>query len=178
MGAQVRNALGLAETEQRVPFHPARTTRLRAARVTDGDAVVALLVKRDIADHRAPDITLEDVHDQWRRSDFDLSADARMAETADGQIVGYAAMTDPMILVVVAADQERRGIGSRLRRWAEGGDRARGSARHHQPRTGRGAGRACERRRSSRAVPGVGHLPGAAAPRGGRPGLAREASRR
>jgi mycothiol synthase len=95
--------------------------------------VLTLRVARDIADVGAPDITLETLHEEWSRSDFDVAADARVVETADGRIVGYAAMSrEVTMLVVVAPDHVGRGIGSVLRRWAEERDRARGSACHSQ----------------------------------------------
>ena len=100
--------------------------------VADAEAVLALLVERDIADIGTPDITLGDIRDEWSRGDFDLRCDARVAEAAGGRIVGYAAMTGPMILAVVAPDHEGQGIGTRLRRWAEQRDRVRGSVRHRQ----------------------------------------------
>jgi mycothiol synthase len=106
---------------------------LRSPLLADADAVLTLRVARDIADVGAPDITLEDVHEEWSHSDFDLAADARLVEAADGRIVGYAAMSGEVtMLVVVAPDHEGRGIGSLLRCWAERRDRARGSACHSQ----------------------------------------------
>ena len=107
--------------------------RLRSPLLADADAVLTLRVARDIADVGAPDITLEDVHEEWSRGDFDLAADARVVEAPDGRIVGYAAMSGEVtMLVVVAPDHEGRGIGSLLRCWAEQRDRARGSACHSQ----------------------------------------------
>ncbi len=107
--------------------------RFRSPLLADAQAVLTLLVERDIADVGAPDVTLEDLHEEWSRSDFDLAADACVAQAADGRIVGYAAMSrEVTMLVVVARDHEGRGIGSRLRRWAEQRDRARGSALHSQ----------------------------------------------
>lgn len=95
--------------------------------------MLTLLVERDIADVGAPDITLEDLHEEWCRTDFDLAVDSRVVEAADGQIVGYAAMSrEVTMLVVVAPEHEGQGIGSRLRRWAEQRDRARGTTRHSQ----------------------------------------------
>lgn len=107
--------------------------RFRSPLLADGQAVLALLVERDIADIGAPDITLESLYEEWSRSDFDLAADARVVEAEDRRIVGYAAMSrEVTMLIVVAPDHEGRGIGSRLRRWAEQRDSARGSARHSQ----------------------------------------------
>jgi ribosomal protein S18 acetylase RimI-like enzyme len=60
--------------------------RLRSADPTDAEAVLALLVTRDIADAGAPEITLEDLHGEWRGAEFDLSADARVVETADARM--------------------------------------------------------------------------------------------
>src|SRR5204863_139703 len=91
--------------------------KLRSPLVTDAQAVLALLVERDIADIGAPDIALQDLRDEWSRTDFDLAADARVIEARDGRIVGYAAMSHEVtMLVVVAPDREGEGIGSRLRR--------------------------------------------------------------
>ena len=110
-----------------------RPSRLLTPRQTDAQAVLALLVARDRADIGAPDITLGDLQDEWRGADFELAADARVAATADGRIVGYAAMSrEVTMLVVVAPDHEGRGVGSLLRVWAEQRDRARGSTRHRQ----------------------------------------------
>jgi mycothiol synthase len=106
---------------------------LRPPRPINAKPVLALLVDRDIADIGAPDITLEDLNDQWSASDFELSADARLVEDADRQVVGYAAMgREVTIVAVVPLDHEGRGIGSRLRRWAEQRDRERGSTCHRQ----------------------------------------------
>ena len=56
-----------------------------------------------------------------------------MVEAEDRRIVGYAAMSRELtMLAVVAPDHEGRGIGSRLLRWAEQRDSARGSTRHSQ----------------------------------------------
>jgi len=107
--------------------------RLRAPRPTDAEEVLALLVARDRADIGAPDTTLENLRDEWRGAGFELAADARVAATADGRIVGYAAMSrEVTMLVVVAPDHEGRGVGSLLRVWAEQRDYARGSTRHRQ----------------------------------------------
>jgi GNAT superfamily N-acetyltransferase len=110
--------------------HPAY--RLRSPRPSDAEAVLAVLVARDIADISAPDVTLEDLRDGWCSAEFDLSADARVVETADGRIAGYAAMSREVTMVVVAPEHEGGGLGSRLREWAEHRDRARGSVRHRQ----------------------------------------------
>jgi mycothiol synthase len=91
----------------------------------DAPAVLGLIVACDIADLGVPDYTLEDLHDDWRRSDFDLTADARVVEAGDGRIVGYAAAIRPGTLAVVASDHERRGVGTRLLEFVEQRDRDR-----------------------------------------------------
>ena len=107
--------------------------RLRAPLPTDAESVLALLVAREVADIGAPEITLAGLRDEWGAGDFDLSIDARLVETADGRIVGYAAMfREVTMFVVVAPDHEGLGLGSRLRVWAEHRDRARGSGCHRQ----------------------------------------------
>jgi DNA-binding PadR family transcriptional regulator len=64
--------------------------RLRAPVPDDAPGVLAVLIARDIADLAAPDCTLEDLRDEWRAGEFDLSADAQVVQLSDGQIVGYA----------------------------------------------------------------------------------------
>ena len=59
--------------------------RLRAPVFDDAPAVLAVLVARDLADLGVPDITLEDLLDEWGGSDLDLAADARVAEAGDGR---------------------------------------------------------------------------------------------
>jgi hypothetical protein len=73
--------------------------------------MLALLVARDEADNGAPDVTLGSSWTNGAAPISHLGADARVAETADGRIVGYAAMSrEVTMLVVVAPDHEGRGI--------------------------------------------------------------------
>lgn len=107
--------------------------RFRAPVPADAPAVLAVLLARDIADLGAPDYTLEDLRDDWGAGDFDLTADALIAEAGGGQIVGCAAKTRPGgTLAVVAPDHEGQEIGTRLLKWAERRDRERGRERHRQ----------------------------------------------
>ena len=87
---------------------------------------------RDTADIGAPDYTLEDLHDEWRASDFELTADALVVEADDGSMAGYAALLQTGTEAVVAPDHEGRGIGVRLLEWAERRDRERGRKQHRQ----------------------------------------------
>jgi mycothiol synthase len=106
--------------------------RLRAPTPGDAPAVLEVLVARDIADLGAPDYTLEDLHDEWRGSDFDLASDAVVVETDDRQIAGYAILRRPGTLAVVAPEHEGRGIGSLVLGWTENRDRQLGRNRHRQ----------------------------------------------
>ena len=106
--------------------------RLRAPVPDDAPGVLAVLIARDIADLGAPDYTLEDLRDEWRADEFDLSADAQVVQLSDGQIVGYAAIRAPGTLAVVAPEFEGRGIGARVLRWAERRERELGRERHRQ----------------------------------------------
>lgn len=106
--------------------------RLRPPTQSDDEAVLAVLVARDVADFGAPDYTLEDLRDEWRASDFDLSADAVVAENADGRLVGYTICHRPGTLAAVAPDAEGQGVGAQLLAWSERHDRERGLRRHSQ----------------------------------------------
>jgi mycothiol synthase len=109
-----------------------RAISFRSAQLTDAERVHGLLLERELAEMGAVDSTLQDLRDQWLRSEFDLSADTRVAETASGRIVGFAVTDRPGTMVVVAPDHLGLGIGTRLRRWAEHRDHERGRARHRQ----------------------------------------------
>ena len=106
--------------------------RLRAPVPNDAEAVLAVLVARDMVDQGAPDYTLQDLHDEWRGSDVDLVRDAVVVESDDGAVVGYAIIRSPGTLAAVSPEHEGRGIGSRLLAWAEQRDRERGRDRHRQ----------------------------------------------
>jgi mycothiol synthase len=91
-----------------------------------------VLLARDIADLGFPDLTLEDLRDEWGADDFDLDADAVVAENDDGRICGYAVIQGPGALAAVDPGAEDRGIGTLLLRWTERRDRALGRSRHRQ----------------------------------------------
>lgn len=106
--------------------------RLRAPAADDAPAVFAVLAARDTADLGAPDFTLEDLREEWRFSDVDLTADAVVVEAADRTIVGYAIVRRPGTLAVVAPENEGKGIGALLLQWAESRERQQGRDRHRQ----------------------------------------------
>ncbi|HWF73318.1 MAG TPA: GNAT family N-acetyltransferase [Solirubrobacteraceae bacterium] len=104
---------------------------LRAPVPDEAPAVLEVLVARDIADLGAPDCTLGDVLDEWGLADFELAADARVAEV-DGRIVAYGSVRREGTFAVVAPEFEGRGIGTRLLRWAEGREAERPGGRSRQ----------------------------------------------
>jgi mycothiol synthase len=106
--------------------------RLRAPVLDEAAGVLAVLIARDIADLGAPDYTLEDLRDEWRASEFDLSTDAIVVELDNGQIAGYAAVGAPGTRAAVAPECEGKGIGAHLLHWAEGRDRDLGRECHRQ----------------------------------------------
>ena len=106
--------------------------RLRAPVLDDAPAVFEVITARDIADLGVPDFTLGDLHDEWRSSQLDLQADARVVEADGGLIVGYAIVRARGALAVVSPAHEGRGIGTLLLHWAEERERERGARRHRQ----------------------------------------------
>jgi mycothiol synthase len=92
--------------------------RLRPPTHADADAVLAVILARDVADLGVPDFTLEDLQADWASPGVSLEHDARVA-ARDGAISGYAALMGDDAIVVVHPDAEGRGDGSVLRRWAE-----------------------------------------------------------
>jgi mycothiol synthase len=98
----------------------------------DAPAVAAVLAARDTVDLGAPDFTLEDLLDEWRLSEVDLSRDAIVAEGADRRIAGYAIVRSPGAFVVVDPAAEGQGIGTMLLGWAEGRERELGRDLHRQ----------------------------------------------
>ena len=106
--------------------------RLRPPTPADAEAVIAVLTARDMVDIGEPHYTLADLRDEWRASEFDLGADALLAEDERGQVVAYAVTRRPGTLVAVAPEHEGRGIGAQLLEWAEKRAVEQGRDRHRQ----------------------------------------------
>lgn len=106
--------------------------RLRAPRLEDAEAAFEVIEARDRADLGFPDFRLEDVRDEWRRSDIDLAADARLVEDERRSVVGYGIVEDQGAWGVVRPDAEGRGAGTLLLRWLMERERERGHAMHRQ----------------------------------------------
>jgi ribosomal protein S18 acetylase RimI-like enzyme len=85
----------------------------------DADAVLAVIVARDVADLGRPDYTLEDLHADWTMPGVDPAIDAWVVQEGT-RLVGYAFLDDRgAALISVAPDAEGRGIGTALREAAE-----------------------------------------------------------
>ena len=92
---------------------------IRPPRVGDLDAVLDLLIARDIADLGQPDIDASDVLCDWEDPQIDMAKDAWVVE-GDGRLSGYGlAGSGGHLDVVVHPDDEGRGLGRILLRLAE-----------------------------------------------------------
>jgi mycothiol synthase len=105
--------------------------RTRAAQWQDAEAVVALLVARHTADIGLPLFRMEEVQDEWRSPDLELSRDVLLAEI-DGALAGYAIVHRPGAFAVVAPEYEGRGVGTRLLQWTQQRERERQVDAHRQ----------------------------------------------
>ncbi len=79
-------------------------SRIRRPEQRDLVAVVDLLNACDVAETGAPDTTLQDLENDWMLEGFDPTADAWLAESADGRIVGYAYTGDQLRTGELEAD--------------------------------------------------------------------------
>jgi ribosomal protein S18 acetylase RimI-like enzyme len=93
--------------------------RLRPPTTADAEAVLEIVLARDVADVGAPDFTLEDVLADWARPGLELEHDARVATGASGALAGYAILLDDDAAVAVHPGAEGEGLGTVLRGWAE-----------------------------------------------------------
>jgi ribosomal protein S18 acetylase RimI-like enzyme len=101
--------------------------RLRPPSSDDAEAVLAVILARDVADIGAPDFTLEDLRADWATPGLTLEHDARIAALA-GDVRGYAVLLGDDAVVIVHPEAEGRGDGTVLRRWAEARAAERGTA--------------------------------------------------
>jgi mycothiol synthase len=91
---------------------------LRAPTFDDAEAVHDVIRARNIADLGRPDVTLEDVREEWELPDVELSLDAVVVED-EGRIIGYGIVLRQGGLGVVAPEYEGLGAGSLLLPWLE-----------------------------------------------------------
>ena len=101
---------------------------LRAPRPADDEAVLRVLLARDVADLGYPDFTLEDLRADWATPGFALERDAWVAERPGGEVVASALLLGDDALIHVHPDACGHGIGSALRLRAEERAGERGTA--------------------------------------------------
>jgi mycothiol synthase len=109
--------------------------RLSAPGPEDAARVFEVILARDLADLGFADFTLEDLHEEWSRSEFDLAADAVVCmEDADNarSILGYASLRRTHGFAIVTPGQEGRGIGTLLLGWLQERERELGRTHHRQ----------------------------------------------
>jgi mycothiol synthase len=101
---------------------------LRPPRPADDEAVLRVMLARDVADIGEPDFTLEDLRTDWATPGVDLERDAWVVEQPGGEIVASGLLLGDDALIYVQPDACGRGIGTALRRRAEARARERGTA--------------------------------------------------
>jgi GNAT superfamily N-acetyltransferase len=90
----------------------------------DLEAVTALIVACEIAEHNASDYTTDDLRSEWQRPSFNLETDAWIVLTTKGLLVGYASVWHKEheqihMFTRVHPEYRGRGIGTLLVRLAE-----------------------------------------------------------
>ncbi len=101
---------------------------LRRPEPADAEAVLEVMLARDVSDIGYPDFTLEDLRADWSTPGVDLQRDAWVVGEPGGGIVASALLLGDDALVYVHPDACGRGIGSALRELAEDRARERGTA--------------------------------------------------
>ena len=101
---------------------------LRPPTAADDEAVLAVLLARDVADVGYPDFTLDDLHADWATPGLDLARDAWVVEDPAGTIVASGLLLGDDALIFVHPEACGRGLGTMLRERAEGRARERGTA--------------------------------------------------
>src|SRR3954462_8430180 len=92
--------------------------RLRPPSSDDAEAVLAVILARDVADIGVPDFTLDDLRADWATPGLALEHDARVAARA-GQVRGYGVLLGDDAMVIVHPEPEVPGDGTGRCRWAE-----------------------------------------------------------
>jgi ribosomal protein S18 acetylase RimI-like enzyme len=101
---------------------------LRAPAPPDAEAVLRVLLARDVEDIGYPDFTLEDLRADWATPGLDLERDAWVVEGPGGEIVASGLLLGDDAHVYVHPEACGRGLGSALRELAEVRGRERGTA--------------------------------------------------
>jgi ribosomal protein S18 acetylase RimI-like enzyme len=105
---------------------------LRSPIEADAPAVFRVIAARDTADLGFPDLTLDDLLEVWRASEFDLAADAAVVQDELGRIVAYADVQRQGTLIAVDPAHDGHGADRQLLAWSEHRERARGHPLHRQ----------------------------------------------
>jgi mycothiol synthase len=97
---------------------------VRPATMNDLEAVAQLMNAGEIALYGKPETTLDELRIYWMAPDFNLETDSRAIFSADGQMVGIAAVDQQehahiYTEIYVHPDSCGRGIGSYLLQWTE-----------------------------------------------------------
>ncbi|HEX4465700.1 MAG TPA: GNAT family N-acetyltransferase [Solirubrobacteraceae bacterium] len=92
--------------------------RLRAPRREEAEAVLAVLADRDSADFGRPDVTLEDVLEEWSASDYDIALDCRVCETERGEMLAYANVRRMASFIAVSPEHDHGDSAALLLNWA------------------------------------------------------------
>jgi mycothiol synthase len=104
---------------------------LRPSSRDDDDDVLRVLAVREARDFGVAEFIRGFLLERWRGRRFRPEADAVVAQDGD-VVVGYAGLFDQGALVFVDPGYERRGVGSRLREWAEALAEERRRSHHRQ----------------------------------------------
>lgn len=90
------------------------SVQIRAPQAGDLEAVLDVIVARDIVDLGEPDYTLDDLAHDWEEAEVDLARDAWVALPDGESIAGYALLRGEEAMVLVHPEHEGRGIGRAL----------------------------------------------------------------
>lgn len=100
---------------------------LRPPTPADAEAVLRVLLARDVEDVGQPDFSLEALRADWATPGVELARDGWVVEAA-GDVVGYGLLIADDALIFVHPRGCGRGVGTALREAAEARARERGTA--------------------------------------------------
>jgi ribosomal protein S18 acetylase RimI-like enzyme len=92
---------------------------LRAPEKDDARAVAALLAWREMAAFGRSEGTLEALREEWGSAEFDLARDALVAQSEEGDVIGYAVAHRFGSFAAVDGPAGLDGLRSRLLDWCE-----------------------------------------------------------
>jgi mycothiol synthase len=101
---------------------------LRAPAPSDAEAVLHVMLARDVADLGYPDFTIDDLRADWATPGLELERDGWVVEDSAGEIAASGLLLGDDALVYVHPDACGRGLGTALRDLAEARGRERGTA--------------------------------------------------